>query len=108
MKAIWKVLIGAAAVAAVTPYKVEKDEENGKVKVTAATWAATYTKNDQQPVITVSLLPSLSKTGKEECCCEDEACCCGEDDCCCDEEAGDDTDITIEVETAEPEAPQEA
>ena len=29
MKKIWKVLLGAAAVAAVTPYSVKKDEETG-------------------------------------------------------------------------------
>ena len=97
MKAIWKVLIGAAAVAAVTPYKVEKNEETGAVKLTSATWAATYIKGPEGPNITVKLLPALSKDDDDEC--EDECCCCGEED-----ESGD--GITIDVEDAA-EAPAE-
>ena len=99
MKAIWKVLIGAAAVAAVTPYKVEKNEETGAVKLTSATWAATYIKGPEGPNITVKLLPVLSKDDDDECECEDECCCCGEED-------ESDDGITIDVEDAA-EAPAE-
>lgn len=109
MKAIWKILLGTAAVAAVTPYSVKKDEETGKVVVTSATWKATYTKNGDDKHVELKLLPALQKD--EECCCEDETCDC-QDECCCDE-APEETDdgITIDVtveEPAEPEEPAEA
>ena len=91
MKAVWKVLIGAAAVAAVAPYKVEKDEESGKVKVTSATWSATYTKSPEGPNLTVNLLPMFAKSRGE--CSDEECCCCGEED-----ESGEGITIDVEVE----------
>ena len=95
MKAIWKILIGAAAVAAVAPYRVEKDEETGSVKLTSATWSATYTKDGDNRHVAVKLLPALQKDS--ECECEEEEC------CCCGEET-EDEGITLEVnESAEAE-----
>lgn len=100
MKAIWKILIGAAAVAAVAPYKVEKDEETGAVKLTSATWSATYTKDENGRNVDVKLLPVLNRKYEESC--EDEEC------CCCGEETETDEGITVEEpETpAEPETPE--
>ncbi len=100
MKAIWKVLIGAAAVAAVTPYKVEKNEETGAVKLTSATWAATYTESPEGPNLTVRLLPMFSKDDEDEC--EEECCCCGEED-----ESDDGITIDVEVEAGEEPAAEE-
>ena len=90
MKAIWKILIGATAVAAVTPYKVQKDEETGSVKLTSATWSATYTKGDDGKHIDVRLLPAFAKHDKCECGEDEECCCCGDED--------DNDDITIDVD----------
>lgn len=94
MKAIWKILIGAAAVAAVAPYKVEKDEESGAVKITSATWSATYTKNEDGTNVDLKLLPAFKKADVCEC----------EDTCCCGEETDEDEGITVEVEEEAPEA----
>ena len=94
MKTIWKVLIGTAAVAAVTPYKVEKDEETGAVKLTSATWSATYNKGEEGSRLTVNLLPMFAKSAQSEDECEDEDC------CCCGEETDD--GITIDVEAEAP------
>lgn len=97
MKAIWKILIGAAAVAAVAPYQVKKDEETGDITLKAATWAGTYSKNGDGHALTVKLLPGIIKGAECECC-DDECQCCGEE-CCCGEEAAEDEDgITIEIE----------
>ena len=104
MKAIWKILIGTAAVAAVAPYQVKKDQETGAVTLKAATWAGTYTKNEEGGNLTLKLLPGILKDKAED------ACCC-EEDCCCEpepqEEQEDEGGITIEVnvEKDEPEAP---
>ncbi len=75
MKAIWKVLIGAAALAAVTPYQVTKDEETGDITLKAATWAGKYAKNGDDRNLTIKLLPGIIKDKSvcgDECCCEDE------------------------------------
>ncbi len=99
MKAIWKVLLGTAAVAAVAPYSVKKDEETGEVQLKAAVWSAKYTKSEDGPSLSVRLLPLLSK--------KEEECCCDEDECCCEEHPEEEEDgITIEVEESadEPEA----
>lgn len=101
MKRIWKVLMGAAAVAAVTPYKVRKDEETGEIKLKAATWAGTYTKGPDGPYVSVKLLPSLRK--EDECCCDDECECCADETAEPDESEG----ITIEVEDDQPAAEAE-
>lgn len=99
MKAIWKILIGAAAVAAVTPYEVKRDEETGEVRIKAATWAGTYTKNGGDSNLTLKLLPGLRKDTACRCC--DEECDSG-DECHCETE--DETDcITIEVDDGESE-----
>lgn len=101
MKAIWKVLIGAAAVAAVTPYKVEKDEETGAVKVTSVTWSATYNKNEDGKNLVVNLLPAfIKRDGEDEC--QDECCCCGE------ETEDDGITIDVDVDPGESEAEAEA
>ncbi len=95
MKAIWKVLLGAAALAAVTPYSVKKDEETGKVVVTSATWKVTCTKNGDDRLVEVKLLPALQK---------DEGCTSVDECCCCGEEAETGEGITVEDASAEPEA----
>ena len=101
MKAVWKVLIGAAALAAVTPYEVKRDEETGEVKIKAATWAGTYTKNGDGKSLSLKRLPGLIREPHGEdagACCDGEACCCGE--------AEDEDGFTIEVDGTgdEPEA----
>ena len=111
MKAIWKILIGTAAVAAVAPYQVKKDQETGTVTLKAATWSGTYVKNGEGGNLTLKLLPGLLKDKAAD----EEACCC-EEDCCCEsqEEPEDEGGITIEVtvDKDEPEAdapkPEEA
>lgn len=95
MKKFWKVFLGAAAVAAVAPYRVEKDEETGVVQVKAALWNLSYTPGAEGNQINVRLLPGLTK--KPECECETECCC---DECAPTEE--DEGSITIDV-TEEPE-----
>lgn len=105
MKAIWKILIGATAVAAVTPYKVKKDEETGVVTLKAATWAGTYTKSADGRNLTVKLLPGIIKP--KACKCEDECCC--EDACECEAEPKEDEGgIVIELDVQkEEDAPAE-
>ena len=105
MKAIWKILIGTAAVAAVAPYQVKKDQETGTVTLKAATWAGTYVKNGEGGNLTLKLLPGILKDKAEA----EDGCCC-EEECCCEapEETEDEGGITIEVnvEKDEPEAPK--
>ena len=43
ISSVLKVLGAAAAVAALTPYKVEKDEETGATNIMALLWGARYT-----------------------------------------------------------------
>lgn len=101
MKTIWKVLAGAAALAAVTPYSVKKDEETGELKLKSATWSATYTPamNGADKKVVVNLLPDVAGLIKKsaECDCEDDECCCDE---CCEEEEGE-TVLTVEVDPDE-------
>ncbi len=94
MKTIWKVLMGAAAVAAVAPYQVKKDEETGVVQIKAATWSGTYDKEHKNIDVSVHLLPAISKA--KDCECEEDQCGC---ECCCEEEkpAEEEGEITIEV-----------
>lgn len=103
MKAIWKILLGTAAVAAVAPYSVKKDDETGTVEVKSVTWKATYTRDGENRHVDVKLLPGLQKA--DVCECEEEECC--GDDCCCGEETAEDESdgITIDV-TVEPEDPK--
>ncbi len=105
MKAIWKILIGTAAVAAVAPYQVKKDQETGTVTLKAATWAGTYVKNGEGGNLTLKLLPGILKDKAEA----EDGCRC-EEECCCEapEETEDEGGITIEVnvEKDEPEAPK--
>ncbi len=106
MKAIWKILIGTAAVAAVAPYQVKKDQETGTVTLKAATWAGTYVKNEEGGNLTLKLLPGLFKDkAEDECCCEENCCCKQEPEEAAEDEGG----ITIEVnvEKGEPEAPDQ-
>ena len=48
MKKLWKVLGIAAAVAALAPYKVEKDDETGATNIRALLWGARYTPATEQ------------------------------------------------------------
>ncbi len=110
MKAIWKILMGAAAVAAVAPYSVKKDEETGAVEVKSVTWKATYTKNGDDRHVELKLLPALQRDTVCECECEDEDCCC-DDECRCeetpeDEDEGITIDVTVEPEEPAPEEPK--
>ena len=107
MKKIWKVLLGAAALAAVTPYQVQKDEETGKVKVTSVTWSATITKGEGGPTVALKLLPMLNKD-EDQCECEDECCCCEDPDVTETPEESEEEGITIEVNVEETPAQEPA
>ena len=48
MKKLWKALGIAAAVAALAPYKVEKDDETGATNIKALLWGARYTPATEQ------------------------------------------------------------
>ena len=54
---VLKVLGAAAAVAALTPYKVEKDEETGATTVRALLWGAKYT--DSSRDLSIDLGPHI-------------------------------------------------
>ena len=81
MKTFWKVLAGIAALAAVTPYSVEKDEETGETKVKALIWNASFRRN-------------ASDECECECGCEET---CGGDACCVGEPDGATEEPTPEV-----------
>ena len=98
MKTIWQVLLGTAAVAAVTPYSVRKDQESGAIRIKSATWNATYTPAtaEHEKQLQINLLPeSLFRQKATEVC---------EDACCCGEETENGEGIT--VEEVDPETPQ--
>lgn len=63
MKKVWKVLAAAAAVVALTPYKVDRDEETGETKVKALFWGAKYTpktdESDAKIDVGLNLLPDI-------------------------------------------------
>ncbi len=48
MKKFWKVLGITAAVAALTPYRIYKDEETGEKKIEALLWRATTGTNEEE------------------------------------------------------------
>ncbi len=101
MKSIWKVLMGVAAVTAVAPYSVAKDEETGAVKVKAVLYNATFKKDENGKNVDVKLLPALSerlKGHREECCCEE----------CAEEEAPEgETVVNVDEEPAAEETAEE-
>ena len=66
MSAIWKLLGAAAALAGLAPYKVNKDEETGEVKVKALLWNATYAPATEEKSKTVDVHFGLNVPGKEK------------------------------------------
>ena len=66
MSAIWKLLGAAAALAGLAPYKVNKDEETGEVKVKALLWNATYAPATEEKDKTVDVHFGLNVPGKEK------------------------------------------
>lgn len=56
MKKVWKALSAAAVAATLLPYRVEKKEENGEIRVKALLWEATSTPTeDKTPHITIHI-----------------------------------------------------
>ena len=62
---VLKVLGAAAAVAALTPYKVETDEETGVTKIKALLWGAKYTPADDGTGRNVDVTFGLNIPGQE-------------------------------------------
>lgn len=55
MKKFWKVLGITAAVAALAPYRINKDEETGEKKVEALLWRATAAPKDGEEKVSVDV-----------------------------------------------------
>ena len=81
-------LVALAAIAAITPYKVEVDGETKTVKAKSLTYEFTSAPDaNGEKSVSISLFPALKKKAQEE-----EACCCTEEcdgECCdvCEDEA---------------------
>jgi len=76
----------AALIAAVTPYRIEKDEEKDELTVQALLWKVT---NQPHPDFEDQRSTSLSigfhppVFNDSDCCCDDDCCC--ETECTCEE-----------------------
>lgn len=81
-------LMALAAIAAITPYKIEVDSDTKTVKAKSLTYELTSKPDESgEKNISISLFPALKKKAQE-----DEACCCTEEcdgECCdiCEDEA---------------------
>lgn len=111
-KKLLKTLGIAALVAAVTPYRIEKDVEKDELTCQALLWKVTnYPHPDFVDKRTTTLSIGFHPPVRDEdcgcdCCCEDDFDCCCEDDCCCEAPAEEAPTCCCE-ETTAPETPAE-
>ena len=63
---VLKVLGAAAAIAALTPYRVEKDEETGATTLTALLWSATHTPATEETGRNVDVTVGLNIPGQND------------------------------------------
>ena len=86
-KKILKTLGIAALIAAVTPYRIEKDEEKDEITCQALLWKLTnYPHPDYEDKRSTSVSIGFHSPIDDDCdcCCEDDFDFCCDDDCCCD------------------------